>query len=137
MTQARRWPKMAIKPARWVWVVMRPHYPSKEEVEMVGTQYIDTAEGSPAMDAFSVTFFDLSGVVYALPGIHAACVLVERRELTREEELILSKRSVRAEPLPASYNQHQGTMMLVAKDTGRVVAISPASSRYGVIWEVD
>ncbi len=31
-----------------------------------------------------VTFFDISGLVYALPGIHAACVLVERRELTRE-----------------------------------------------------
>ena len=31
-----------------------------------------------------VTFFDISGLAYALPGIHAACVLVERRELTRE-----------------------------------------------------
>jgi len=41
------------------------------------------------------------------------------------------------EPLPASYDQHQETMTLVAEDTGRMVAISPASSRYGVILEVD
>lgn len=128
---------MAIKPARWVWVVTRPHYPSEEEVEMVGAQRLDVEEISPALDMSSVTFFDLSGVVCALPGIHAACNLVERRELTGEEERILSKRSVRAVPLPAAYDRHQKMMMLVAKDTGRMVAISPASSHYGVIWEMD
>ena len=129
---------MAIKPARWVWVIMRPHYPSKEkDVEMVGAQRLNVEEISPARDMSSVTFFDLSGVVCALPGICAACNLVERRELTAEEERILSKRSVHAEPLPAAYDQHQKIMMLLEKDTGRVVAISPASSHYGVIWEVD
>ncbi len=103
----------------------------------MGTQCIDTTDVSAAMDVTSVTFFDLSGLVYALPGIHATCVLTEERELTAEEERILRTRPVHAEPMPGAYNQHQGIMMLVAKDTGRTVAISPASSHYGVIWEVD
>jgi hypothetical protein len=76
-------------------------------------------------------------VVRALPGIHAACNLVERREITAEEERILSKRSVHAEPLPMTYDSHQKMMRLVEKETGRMVAISPASSHYGVIWEID
>ena len=129
---------MAIKPARWIWVVTRPHNPSKKNgFKIVGAQCTDATDVSAAMDAISVTFFDLSGLVYALPGIQAACALTEGRELTAEEERILSTRPVHAEPMPGAYNQHQGIMMLVAKDTGRMVAISPASSHYGVIWEVD
>jgi hypothetical protein len=129
---------MAIKPARWVWVVTRPHGPSKKKgLQIAGAQCIDATDVSAAMDAISVTFFDLSGLVYALPGIHAACALTEVRELTAEEERILSTRPVHAEPNPGACNQHQGIMMLLAKDTGRTVAVSPASSHYGVIWEVD
>ena len=59
------------------------------------------------------------------------------RELTAEDECILSIRPVHAEPMPRANNRHQGIMMLVAKDTGHTVAISPASSNYGVIWEAD
>jgi hypothetical protein len=129
---------MAIKPARWVWVVVQPHHlPKKKCIEMASMKYSDAAEVSSSMDVFSVTFFDLSGLVYALPRIHASCALVERRELTAEEKRILSKRSVHAEPMLDAYNQHQGMMILAAKETGRIVAISPASSHYGVIWEVD
>ena len=129
---------MAIKPARWIWVVTRPHSPFTEQgFQIVGEQCIDATNVSAAMDAISVTFFDLSGLVYALPGIHASCTLTEVRELTAEEERILSTRPVHSEPMPGAHNQHRGIMVLVAKDTGRMVAISPASSHYGVIWEVD
>lgn len=119
-------------------MVTRPHGPFKEKgFQIVGEQCIDATNVSAALDAISVTFFDLSGLVYAVSGIHAACALTETRELTAEEERILSIRPVHAEPMPRANNRDQGIMMLVAKDTERTVAISPASSNYGVVWEAD
>ncbi len=88
-----------------------------------------------AMDAFPVIFFDLCGLVYAPPRIHGACALVERRKLKENA----SARDLSALRLcwnlrsAGTYDQHHKTMMLVAKDTGHMVAISPASSHYGVI----
>ncbi|MDD1758619.1 MAG: hypothetical protein LUQ22_07805 [Methanotrichaceae archaeon] len=127
---------MMFKPARWIWVVMQPHYPHEEKyVEALDTQYAHE-DVSLEPDIFSVTFFDLSGIVYALPGIYAACSLVVKRFLTAEEERIVIKRSVHAEPVAEAFDQSQETMMLITNDTGRLVAFSPSSSHYGVILEV-
>jgi len=52
-------------------------------------------------------FFDLRGIIFALHGIRTACSLAERRVLTAEEERIIGKRSVHAEPMPEAYDQHQ------------------------------
>jgi hypothetical protein len=103
---------------------------------VLDTRYADRYF-SAAIDIFSITFFDLSGVVYALPGIHAACSLVESRVLTAEEERIVINRSVHAKPVAEAFDRSQATMMLIANDTGRLVAVSPSSSHYGVILEVD
>jgi hypothetical protein len=67
-------------------------------------------------------------MVYALPVIHAACSLVEKRVLTAEKERIVIRRSVHAKPVAKAFDRSQETVMLITNDTGRLVAASPSSS---------